>query len=81
MTIFIEGQALVPFDTHWEVVQELDKLKLNFDILQARHDRLQYIVARDSDPGELNDEEAELARECHRIVFPQNYPAANPTQN
>lgn len=81
MTIFIEGQPLVPFDTHWEVVQELDKLKLNFDTLQARHDRLQYIVARDSDPGELIDEEAELARECHRIVFPENYPAANPTQN
>ena len=33
------GGPLVPFDTHWEMVQACDKLRLERDILLAERDR------------------------------------------
>ena len=33
------GGPLVPFDTHWEMVQACDKLRLERDVLLAERDR------------------------------------------
>ena len=33
------GGPLVPFDTHWEIVQACDKLRLERDVLLAERDR------------------------------------------
>ena len=41
--------------------------------LKSRVERFEYLIACNIDPMECTDENAALVRECHRMVFPENY--------